>query len=318
MTIIGGNNLPRHEIWRLQYRQRPYLQDASFAKLTQRFHDVMTNLTTLTDQGKIGVLPVNEDGVWWMTLFTHILEEIEARGTGLPLAQEATLPTPTAPVSPPPVIAIQNVNVPIPKNALIKLGKFHHMDDLLQKGSIRIAPASSYSDPSLNPATQDDELKFDRILRGSDVTITVVESAAGGDKHNAKRLRPIGEVVRTTSLATDYYVYCMTHSLTYRLFEDFEADSCVIIRDPVQFCCRLLTAVKAQLPNWAGSHRPVEYIDPYLHKGELDLIFGKHFRHWYQSEYRFAWVPETGPQTQLEPLFVEVGSLKEIAEIIHL
>lgn len=307
--------LKRHELWRLQYRQRRYLKLASDDVLAQRTKDVIANFATLNSEGKISVLPLSPEGEHWMILWTHVLEEYELRRRGLPLANDLRIPTPTAPNVPDAVRALKGIDLPDPGKALIKLGKKEHMKALYELGNLRISPASSYSDPSLNHAVQDDELEFDRTMPGEEVTITFMDKKAG----QLRTAKPISDVTQTTSLATDFYVCCMTHSLSYRLFDDFEADACVIIRNPGSFWPRLQKAVAARLPGWLDWHREVQYIDPYLHKEkELNLIFAKHFRHWYQQEYRFAWIPEKGEQKDLEPINIELGSLRQIADIVFI
>ena len=250
-----------------------------------------------------------------MILFTHMLEECVLRGQGMPPATDLRIPTPTSPAQPAVVVALKEVYLPHPGQALIKLGQREHMKAFFERGQLQISPASTYKDPSLNYALQDDELKFDRVRPRSEVTIRYLDKEAG----ETRDIDLTADVTNTVSLATDYYVYCMTHTLSYRLFEDFEADACVIIRDPKAFCSRLQEVVHAHLLGWLGWNRPVQYIDPYLHnERHIDLIFSKHFRHWYQQEYRFAWIPEKGGRTDLEPFDVELGSLKQISEIVCL
>ena len=250
-----------------------------------------------------------------MILWTHVLEEYALRGHGWPAATDLPIPTPTAPNEPPAAVALTGIQLPAPGEALIKLNKRVHMKKFFERGQLRISPASSYLDPSLNHAIRDDELKFDRMRPRSEVTIRYLDE----ETSEMRDIDLTADVTKTDSLATDYYVCCMTHTLSYRLFEDFEADACVIIRDPKAFCSRLQEVVHAHLLGWLGWNRPVQYIDPYLHnERHIDLIFSKHFRHWYQQEYRFAWIPEKGGRTDLEPFDVELGSLKQISEIVCL
>lgn len=70
-------------------------------------------------------------------------------------------------------------------------------------------------------------------------------------------------------------------------------------------------------------NQSVRYLDPYtLYRlgQEIDLFFTKDFRHWYQQEYRFAWIRESGngPLEKLEPFCIALGPMNEIAEIISL
>ncbi|MDE0345075.1 MAG: hypothetical protein OXI66_04725 [Boseongicola sp.] len=299
----------------MQYRRRPYLAQASKEALEQRLKDIMNNMATLTPAGKIGLLPIDTDGIHWMTLFTHVLEEYTRRNATLPALPEMPFPRPTGPDLPKSALALEGTEMPKPGKALIKLGKRTHMTELFEFGCIRVAPAGSYSDPSLNYAVSDDELKLDRVLPGSEVTLSFQDQETG----EPRTAKPISDVTITTSLESNFYVYCMTDTLTYRLFDDFEADACVIIHDPATFQTRFLDAMEKRLPEWADWNQAVEYIDPYLHQREVsNLAFSKHFRYWYQREYRFAWMPEKRRHSSLAPIFVQLGSLDQISELVCL
>lgn len=291
------------------------MKGASDEDLAQRLKDIMNNLATLTPDGKVGLPPIGPDGIHWMTLFTHVHDEYVSRGGYPPLVSDMPFPKPTAPDLPKSVIALQRIDIPKAGEALIKFGKQSHMKEFFELGRVRIAGADSYSDPSLNYAIGDNELQFDRVIPGSEVTITFLDKETG----IPRSANPISDVISTTILETNFYVYCMTHTLDYRLFDDFEADTCVIVREPMKFTTRLKKAFRKALPSWIEWSQEVQYIDPYLHtKTEIDLFFSKHFRFWYQQEYRFAWIPETGERDSLKPIFVELGPLDEIAEFVRL
>lgn len=293
-------------------RNRPYLRNASEDILVQRLKDVMNNLATLTQDGKIGLLPIGPEGIYWMTLFTHLLEEYESRRASPPLLSDMPFPKPTAPRPARSALALKENKLPSTGQALVKLGKLAHMQALYEAGQIRIAPALSYSDPSLNYAMNDDEMRFDRTMPGSEVTITFLDKQTG----EPKNVKPIGDVTDTTTLETNFYVYCMTHRLSHRLFDDFEADACVIFREPKAFIEKLVGAMRETLPGWIGWNQEVQYIDPYLHPNKsVDLVFSKHFRFWYQQEYRFSWIPEKCGREHLEPVILELGSLEQISEL---
>ena len=192
------------------------------------------------------------------------------------------------------------------------------MREMYELGKIRISPASSYSDPSLNRAKQDNELSFDSFLPNSEVTATLLDKETGSP---IQRIELVGDITKTLELTSDYYVYCMTHALTYRMFDDFSADACVIIHDTEKFGEQLHSAVLKHLPEWLYWDEPVKYIDPYLSRtDEVNLFSSKNFRYWYQQEYRFIWVPppEKTYSNKLEPFFIELGSLKDLAEFVSL
>ena len=56
--------MARSDVWRLQYRRDRYARHLSHAELTQRFHDLLLNLVTVTPNG-IGFRPgeISPDGI---------------------------------------------------------------------------------------------------------------------------------------------------------------------------------------------------------------------------------------------------------------
>jgi hypothetical protein len=320
--------MTRQDAWRAAYRARRYLENATPDLLIRRFIDIFHNLRTLTPEGKLGVLAPQPNGGVWMELFTHVLEEYQLRGMDYGAAFQTARSKGwldgalTHKGEPPAARALRAQKSPLPLTYLAKLGKPEHLEAMLRRGSIRIAPASGYSDPSLNAAVRDDELSLTIHARGSEVKITVIDGKTGKQRVLAK---PSGDVAFTATSRTDYYVYCLTHALELRLFDDFEARACVIVRDLNRFRYRLRSAVEAHLGDgWRAVDGPVNYVDPYSGQSFPAGIFhSKHLRYWYQREYRFAWIPETlrppaPPPDGLQPMFLELGSLEDIAEMIML
>ena len=111
----------------------------------------------------------------------------------------------------------------------------------------------------------------------------------------------------------------MSLSLDHRLFGDFGYNAGVIVRDHEAFEDRLSRAVARHLPGWIGGAGPVRYVDPFnCTKDDIDVFLGKHHRFWYQHEYRCMWVPSDRSITRLEPFFVELGSLRDICQMVAL
>jgi hypothetical protein len=109
-------------------------------------------------------------------------------------------------------------------------------------------------------------------------------------------------------------VSCLTKQLDLRLFDDFSANSCIVIHEPREFARRAFAAAKRQLPPCSGVFRNVRYVDPYQPpEGDLDLFCSKDFRFWYQKEVRFAWAHEDEPR-KLDPLFLELGDISDICQ----
>lgn len=88
---------------------------------------------------------------------------------------------------------------------------------MFERGQIRIAAASSYADPSLNPAIHDDELRITGISLASEVTMTVVDKATGAPKG---KITPRGNLTSIVKSDTDFYVYCVSCVCDLRLFDD--------------------------------------------------------------------------------------------------
>ena len=54
---------------------------------------------------------------------------------------------------------------------LLKFGHKQHITDMIEKGVLRISPAESYDDPSLNPAIADREYEFIEETMGGSVQL---------------------------------------------------------------------------------------------------------------------------------------------------
>jgi hypothetical protein len=305
------------DTWREEYRRDRYLEHTNQEEIEQRTRDIFTNVLILDEGGKLTLARMEKGTGFWMRLFTHILEECALRHGGFRMGflKGTPIPVATWPAIPRAVRATTGRQFE-PGKYLFKFGKRKHLTQSLEKGIIRLAPASSYADPSLNYAIRDDELHFTVHVPPTDAWIQKV------DEHNlqpvGERIRPLGNVSFTHSVPTDYFVYCLSMRLDFRAFDDFEADACLAIREPKQFVERLLRAGFSKLPDWVARVGPVDYLDPFKAKRQdVSAFFAKHFRYSYQFELRTVWVPKQR-QLQLTPMFVELGSLGDIAELITL
>jgi hypothetical protein len=114
---------------------------------------------------------------------------------------------------------------------------------------------------------------------------------------------------------SNFYVLCIDDRYDLRMFDDFEADAALIISEPNEFSRRLSEAVARQDKTLRMKAGQVKYYDPYtVQRHELEAGFSKNFKFAYQNEYRMTWWPsESEP---LAPIFVEAGSLSDIAEAV--
>lgn len=305
--------MKRHEYWRNVYRQNRYMEYLSQEDLESRTRDILTNMTTLTEMGQISLHDLNDVGEYWMIKWTHVLEEFQIRYGSYPngftngFLEKASLVRPSFPSPPKAKDAIEKIGG-IPDGALFKFGKAEHLDNMYLKGIIRIAPASYYDDPSLNSAIRDDELSF--TVQATPESVQIKNSK--GDE-----IKPIGYVSFITESTTNYYVSCFAQKYTFREYDDFEADTCIVIREPGIFIEKMIQALEAEVSGFTGYAAPVRYIDPLVAKSkDVEVFTSKHFRYAYQNEFRVIWFPNQQVK-KLEALFINIGSMEDYSDIIH-
>lgn len=305
----------RQELWERNYLRCRYLEGASREALVDRLRITMENHTTLTTSGQIGLVEPKLGGLLWLELATHVHVELALRNMKEPppnfLAQ-AAIPHPTYPSAPSAVAALSKLSISNPKNIIAKLGRRAHMEAFFSEGRLRISPASSYSDPSLNAAIRDDELSVSIAVPMREMQLHSLESGTG--QKTLLEARADGEITWTAS--TNYYVFCASRALDLRLFSDFGYDACVVITEPMEFFARLNSAMRRHLPDWDMHFEEVRYVDPY-HPPEKgpSVYFDKHFRYWYQHEHRSIWVPPRKFCGAFTPITVTMGPLEDIAQL---
>jgi hypothetical protein len=288
-----SKTIPRHVLWRRQYRNYRYLQYLSKEELLQRAKDVLANQLTLTDERKIGFYDFVLDGDYLLKVWTHVLEEFVLRGYVPPAPfEKSSIDDIQVPKYEWPGLdkAIENFRAIVTdKSVLIKFGKDEHLRVMIEVGSLRVSSAASYADPSLNPAIRDSELELSLLSLPSEVHLEVFDGKTG---HSKGTLTPTGNVKWTMKARTNYYAYCLASRFDPRMFGDFEADAFVVIKDPVRFVEAIQAKWDQRIPEWDGVAMPVTYVDPFArYKSEPDVYFSKHFRYSYQKEFRCIWLP---------------------------
>jgi len=309
----------RVDVWRGQYHTRRYLQHVSEKGLGQRLRDVVNNSIVLTEKGQATPRSPSEGGGYWMMKLTHIREEYSLRGHDFPdnVLKGINLPKFTYPEPPKSAVAIKGKEL-VPGKHLVKYGKFEHLKRIFEEGIIRIAPASSYKDPSLNYAIQDDELTLITYGLPKEVKMSVIDSKTGEEKGP---LIPTSNITYYSECKTDYYVFCLSMVYDHRLFEDFDkADSCIIINKLGDFVRRVESIAAQVLPGWKMFKMPGIYLDPFNPQEEEHIpFFTKNFKYAYQFEYRVAWLPPNPSFTEkIDYLFLNIGNIKDMAELIIL
>lgn len=296
-----GQTRKRQEIWEAEYRANPYLAGKPLSHLVDRFRYLVESQATLTESGQLEFEVEKQLAIWHLSRLTHLFMEFGARG-GIPAGIEPKLPTLTHPEAPRGVVAYRSRKRPEP-GQLFKFGKHRWLLPMLEQGSIRFAPASSYRDASLNAAIQDDELGFTYFPGKAGPPLTKLPQPGGTD----------GVHMRHPS---DFYVQCLSLRFAPRLFDDFEADSCLIIYDAKEFGRRVMGALRTRFPDWFVTSFGMTYIDP-DNPGDEPILLptAKHMRYIYQQEQRILCHPRM-PVRRLDAIMIESGPLGDIAEVV--
>lgn len=311
---------PRYEMWQRGYNENRFLRHLSEAELQQRVRDVMLNMLSLTPGAKIGVgSPDDPEAQRFLLRWTQVLQEMRLRYGPYPngftngFIREEPLPDFVGELGRKAAGVYTRLGLD-PHNTLIKYGKPQYMAALLSQGQARIQPASFFKANHLNGAVRDDELNLalSMVISREDVVPLVqnpqdVPNDAGDQVFHA-RYQALG----------DYWLYCVTQSLEPRLFVDFDAYACVIIKNKKAFTNRLQRAAAAKMMAHTSAYGPAVYIDPHQpDTARIDMPFAKHFRYSYQREYRVAWLPNA-PTPTLAPVDVVMGPLDDIATLVEL
>ena len=301
------------DYWIRDYRANRYLQRLSKNDLLARIADIVSNLMALGDDGmyRPRFRVREEDRIYssirnldFLRMATDTWEEMRLRG-------DMPLPTPDPKRSQvakrfsdeswcerPDWIAKSRLAVDKYEKPrmLFRFSKTRWNKEFIQAGRVRISPASYYNDTAAINAVRDDELR----LQWYDTQLT----------------QKVLEV-------KNYYCLCLSSEYDYRLFVDFQSDSCIAIKDPVAFSQRLRHAISQHNKENPASRIsqltecPVIYVDPFkLAPPELtiEVQFCKHFRFAYQTEFRFVLAP--AEDRQLEPFFLNLGTIRDIAEMV--
>lgn len=116
---------------------------------------------------------------------------------------------------------------------------------------------------------------------------------------------------------TDYYVYCMDEIFDPRMFSDFNADACLMIKEPKRFLEKLYNDSfhKEKYKYYSGK---IKYFDPLLDNPlEGTIPFTKYFGYAYQNEFRCVFLPEKSID-KLPWKEIYIGDISKFVEIVDL
>jgi len=301
------NDLPA--IWGAEYQKSLYLREVPTTALAERYSNLIHNLWSTDRDGNVQRVRDPSRGNHVLRLLLHVMLEQVRRGIrdeGFTFDERAMRDEATT------TYVAPHLKSPIlgGPDGFAKFGKRDHIRASFERGIFRIAPASSYDDPSLNGAQADKELVHHTVTPNEHLLFKLHGTDANGNDIEIGA-KPI-QLFRYMNVP-DFYVWCCGFGCDLRMLHDFQADALLLVKDIDTFTKRMLEAVEKAQPGSAPVHGPVSYYDPYtVQRNDLKPIFSKNLKYLYQSEYRFAW--KMPAATTLAPFIVELGPLSDIAQ----
>ena len=302
---------PVESAWIDEYRDRRAYSHLTDDQLCTRYAALLGNAMAFDDSGRAFI--ARPCVPYWSKRLAWTEEEFRLRAapTLLFAIQERELERPR-----PRVIAARrlwsHIEQPPLGSYIVKFGTRTHVDEMLSKGRFRISPASSYSDPSLNRAIRDDELSAQIMFpAGTRLAVQI-----DGEYKEIPNI--IGPLCHSRH-CEDFYVFCAAGSFDPRLFDDFEADACLLARDLNRFGLPLVREFAAVAGMTKVVHGSVHYEDPLHPVEENHLVeMTKHFQYEYQREWRIVWKAEEPLSLTAAPILVEIGSLADSCAAYYL
>jgi hypothetical protein len=296
-----GQNIHNYEpeFWEFQYEIYRYLKNITESRLIERYKNICRNFEVLTSCER-DVIPIDSflSSWYWFRKEHQTRFEFYLRDIKPPITKPHPRPFLQAPV---------RSEGPNSCDVLFRYGNLDFMKLFVERGEVRISPASSYEDGIANDPRNDDELNKKKWLFGDRTTIKIKEG---------KQTPIIGALKEIVSTQTDYYTLCMSCDYEPRIFEEFGYDSCIFIRDPVEFAKRIEQNSKIVLPEFYFYHNPIEYFDPHepIKNQYFEPTMCKDFVYAYQMEYRFLWFP-FGNGAVSDHITLILGPIDDICEL---
>ena len=303
----------RHELWRIEYRRRRYLENLSDADLKNRFEILSDNYFRISIKNgipKISIHPM-EQSPNWIVRITHVFEELAIRKSPYlgPLANpshrgfldKVDLKNPPSIFSEPEI-----------EKGTFKYGQREHLHDILNEGIIRICPATHYGKSNYGYSIDDNEMeKYIILNQGNSIIEDLIDGFNISDllKYNLK-IKIIAD--------TDYYIFSMSNSFQYRHVYDYGYDSMLIIKNRSEFIRRFRNGLVERLgKSFNIIQSDVRYVDPFNPESKTPFCATtmKDIKFAYQSEFRVIAVPRNKTSDLGDPIFIKIGPLSDIAEL---
>jgi hypothetical protein len=234
-------------IFRRQYHFDPYLSIVGDEEIRERLKIIADNIFRYNENGAVRL--VSEGTAFWHRKAEEILEELRlsqredffethpsdprVRILSLPYdireKEEYAKNAPWGRLPSLPSLA---------SPALYKFSSYEYLRRAMENGELRISPASSYNDPSLGDAHRDDgEQRL--VLRPSKMSFPILLKDHRGDVLLDTSTERDHQIAIVIGGEKDFYVWCCSEVYEPRLFIDFKADACLIVRDRQEFARRI-------------------------------------------------------------------------------
>ncbi len=310
MGILNDSVHPAELSWMEEYRNRKAYSHLSDEQLRLRYAALLEN-TVAFDQSGTAFID-RPTAPYWTKRLVWAEEEFRQRR-----AWDAVVSLQTRELERPrPLLAAarrlwSTIEQPAHGPYIVKFGKAAHIEQMYSKGCFRISSASSYAE-SQNAAIRDQELASNVVLPPR---MKLTMEIDGTQQEIPNLIRPIC----LTRQCKNFYVFCASSTFRPRLFDDFDADACLLVRDLSRFTIRLWREMATRSRQTDGLMGPVHYEDP-LHPigAGRSVEMTKDFRYEYQSEWRMTWSAEVPLSPDAEPVTIEIGSLRESCEAYYL
>ncbi|MFK0689527.1 hypothetical protein ACFX5Q_15140 [Mesorhizobium sp. IMUNJ 23033] len=303
-------NTEMPQFWRREYLNNRYLTTKSVDYLENRMSDIFDNIMVLDwDTWKYKPSVTIDEGIYYslphldfLRMMIEVAYEGELRGKEIAKANnkrklidaEKTLIDQMWAIRPE-FRTSNKVFSTAYRNpeTIFRFSAKEFNSSLLHSGKLRFSPSLAYADGALLPAQFDNENQ--------------VHVSNGG----------------YYELDSEFWVCSFSCVYELRMYAEFNADSCLVIRDASEFKRRVVQSIYKHNSDNENDviaravFSPVVYYDPCkLADVETanEIHFLKHFRYAYQREFRATLIPKTTrPST---PVFLNLGPLTDIAELV--
>ena len=194
---------------------------------------------------------------------------------------------------------------------------------MVNDGEVRISRSSKFKDGAgMTDGQRDDEHSKSVLIHASKVQMR---------EHDRLDPRVDSEIVKINTtddqykigitLNDPYWVLCLSVDLRLDLFDEFDSDAVVVVREPEKLFQKIHESSALLVPSPESMMeircQPVQYLGEMIAYGRSGLrispCFTKPKEYKHQKEYRVVWYPRHSDRLHA---YLRLGSLKDIAEVV--